>query len=103
MTPFETNDLDAGLRRADVIYACRIQKERFDSKAEAEKMQRTFKITPDVLEQCKGDVILLHALPKIMEIDPKVDDLKCAKYFDQVFYGVPVRMAILALLSGVVK
>jgi len=103
ITPFETNDIDEGLQKADVLYICRIQKERFDDKPEAEKMQKAFRITPEVLKQCKDDVVLLHPLPKVMEIDPRVDEMKYAKYFDQAFYGVPVRMAILGLLSGVVK
>jgi len=102
-TPFETNDIDAGLRRADVIYICRIQKERFEDKLEAEKIQKSFRITPEVLEQCKDDIAVLHPLPKVMEIDPRVDGMKYAKYFDQTFYGVPVRMAILGLISGVIK
>ena len=101
-TPFETNDIDAGLRRADVIYICRIQKERFEDKYEAGKMQKAFRITPEVLEGCKEDIAILHSLPKIMEIDPRVDDMKCAKYFDQTFYGVPVRMALLALVGGAI-
>jgi len=101
-TLFETNDIDAGLRRADVIYICRIQMERFEDKFEAEKMQRAFRITPEVLEGCKEDIAILHPLPKVTEIDPRVDDMKCAKYFDQTFYGVPVRMALLALVGGAV-
>ncbi|MDI6826714.1 MAG: aspartate carbamoyltransferase [Candidatus Aenigmarchaeota archaeon] len=99
--PFQTNDIDAGLRKADVIYICRIQKERFEDKYEAEKMQKAFRITPEVLSQCKDEVAILHPLPKVTEIDPRVDEMKCAKYFDQTFYGVPVRMALLALISGV--
>jgi len=101
-TPFETNDIDAGLRRADVIYICRIQKERFEDKYEAEKMQKAFRITPEVLEGCKEDIAILHPLPKVTEIDPRVDDMKAAKYFDQTFYGVPVRMALMALVGGAI-
>jgi aspartate carbamoyltransferase catalytic subunit len=99
--PYQTNDIDAGLRKADVIYICRIQKERFEDKFEAERIQREFRITPEILEQCKDEVAILHPLPKVTEIDPRVDDMKCAKYFDQTFYGVPVRMAILGLICGV--
>jgi aspartate carbamoyltransferase catalytic subunit len=100
--PLQTNDIDAGIKKADVIYICRIQKERFEDKFEAERMQKAFRITPEILGKCKDDVAILHPLPKITEIDPKVDEMKCAKYFDQTFYGVPVRMALLSLISGVV-
>jgi len=99
--PFQTNDIDTGIKKADVIYICRIQKERFEDKFEAERMQRAFRITPEILKKCKDEVAILHPLPKVTEIDPRVDDMKCAKYFDQTFYGVPVRMALLALISGV--
>ena len=64
-------------------------------------MQKAFRITPEILGKCKDEVAILHPLPKITEIDPRVDEMKCAKYFDQTFYGVPVRMALLALVSGV--
>jgi len=102
-TPFQTNDMEAGLRKADVIYICRIQKERFEDRLEAEKIQKAFKITPETLEQCKDDLAILHPLPKVTEIDPRIDEMKCAKYFDQTFFGVPVRMAILGLIGGVLK
>jgi aspartate carbamoyltransferase catalytic subunit len=101
MKPEQTNDIDAGVGNADVIYICRIQKERFEDKLEAERLQKAFRITPEILSQCKDEVAILHPLPKITEIDPRVDDMKCAKYFDQTFYGVPVRMAILSLVCGV--
>jgi aspartate carbamoyltransferase catalytic subunit len=35
------------------------------------------------------------------EIDPEVDATPHAKYFQQAFYGVPVRMAILTEVLGV--
>jgi aspartate carbamoyltransferase catalytic subunit len=100
--PFQTNDIDAGLRNADIIYICRIQKERFEDKFEAERIQKAFRITPEILEGCKDEVAILHSLPKITEVDSRVDDMKCAKYFDQTFFGVPVRMAILGLIGGVI-
>jgi aspartate carbamoyltransferase catalytic subunit len=101
--PRQTYDVEAGIKDADVIYICRIQKERFEDKFEAEKIQKAFKITPEVLKSSKEEVAILHPLPKVTEIDPRVDDMKCAKYFDQTFYGVPVRMAIIGLVSGVIR
>jgi aspartate carbamoyltransferase catalytic subunit len=40
----------------------------------------------------------MHPLPRIDEIAPEVDTTKHAKYFQQAFYGIPVRMALLAIL-----
>jgi aspartate carbamoyltransferase catalytic subunit len=103
MKPRQIYDIETGVKDADVIYICRIQKERFEDKFEAEKIQKAFRITPEVLKSCKEEVAILHPLPKVTEIDPRVDDMKCAKYFDQTFYGVPIRMAIIGLVSGVIK
>jgi aspartate carbamoyltransferase catalytic subunit len=40
----------------------------------------------------------MHPLPRVDEIDPAVDSTVHARYFQQSFYGVPVRMALLKLL-----
>jgi len=101
LIPEQTNDTEKGLKDADIIYICRIQKERFEDKLEAERMQKAFRITPETLQYCKKDVAILHPLPRVTEVDPRVDGMKAAKYFDQTFYGVPVRMAILGLIGGV--
>lgn len=95
----QTNDIYSGVRKADVLYVCRIQKERFADQYEAEKLQKAFRITPEIIEQANEDMIILHALPKVIELDPKIDETKHAKYFEQAAYGIPVRMAILSMVS----
>lgn len=94
----QTNDIYAGVRKADVLYVCRIQKERFTDQYEAEKLQKSFRITPEIIEQANDDMIILHALPKVGELDPSIDETKHAKYFEQAAYGIPVRMAILSMV-----
>ncbi len=94
----QTHELD--LRDADVAYVCRIQKERFADPYEAEKLQREFKITEEQLKGVKEDLVILHPLPKLDEIDPAVDNSKHATYFEQAKLGVPMRMAILMKLLG---
>lgn len=37
----------------------------------------------------------MHPLPRVNEIGTDVDRLRFARYFEQAFYGVPIRMAIL--------
>jgi len=93
-----TTSITSGIKEADVAYVCRVQTERFEDVYEAEKMQRAFRITQDVLKHAKDELIILHALPKTTEIDPKIDETRYAKYYQQAFYGVPVRMAIISLL-----
>lgn len=95
----QTNDIYSGVRNADVLYVCRIQKERFADQYEAEKLEKAFRITPEIIEQANENMIILHALPKVVELDPKIDETKHAKYFEQAAYGIPVRMAILSMVS----
>jgi aspartate carbamoyltransferase catalytic subunit len=96
----QSDSVISGMKNMDVVYVCRIQKERFEDIYEAERIQKSFRITPEAVKQSKKDVIILHALPKITEIDPKVDEMVNAKYFQQAYYGIPIRMTILDLIRG---
>jgi len=42
---------------------------------------------------------IMHPLPRVNEIATDVDDLPGAAYFRQAANGVPVRMALLAMVS----
>jgi aspartate carbamoyltransferase catalytic subunit len=97
----ETPSIQDALDTADVLYMTRIQKERFPDPGEYLKVASSYRITPDVLDGVKNDMIIMHPLPRVDEIDPAVDGMKYARYFKQSFYGVPVRMAVLALVMGV--
>ncbi|MEM5773200.1 MAG: aspartate carbamoyltransferase [Candidatus Aenigmatarchaeota archaeon] len=97
---FITNSLQSAIEDADVLYVCGVKKEMFFDISEVEKIQKTFRITPELLENAKEDLIILHPLPKEMEIDPKIDNTKFAKYYEQASYGLPLRMALLSLVVG---
>ncbi len=99
----EGENLDNVLADADVLYVTRIQKERFPDMAEFEKVKGSYKLSAKSLERAKEDMIIMHPLPKVDEIDMMVDNMKHARYFKQAAYGVPVRMALLSLLLGVVR
>ena len=91
----ETDDID--LTGIDVVYMTRIQKERFPDLSEYQKVKGTYKLTREHVKD--KDLIIMHPLPRVDEIDISVDELPQAKYFKQSFYGVPVRMAILKILN----
>ncbi|MHC1635973.1 MAG: aspartate carbamoyltransferase [Candidatus Methanospirareceae archaeon] len=93
---FESNDIKEVIDEVNVLYVTRIQKERFPDPAEYNKVAGSYRITTDLIEG--RDVIIMHPLPRVDEIDPEVDKRRNAKYFQQAFYGVPVRMAILYIL-----
>ena len=98
--PNLVNSVEEVVADADVIYVTRIQKERFPDPAEYKKVAEVYKITPEILEDAKDNMIVMHPLPRVKEISPEVDETQHAAYFKQAFYGVPTRMALISLVSG---
>ncbi len=88
------------LPETDVLYVTRIQEERFPDPAEYAKVRGTYKISVDMLEDAKENMIIMHPLPRVDEIDDEVDDTPHARYFQQVWNGIVMRMALLALILG---
>jgi aspartate carbamoyltransferase catalytic subunit len=84
----------------DVLYVTRIQKERFPDEEEYLKVAGAFRVDERNLEGAKKGMIIMHPLPRVDEIAPEVDATKHARYFQQAFNGVPVRMALVSLLLG---
>jgi aspartate carbamoyltransferase catalytic subunit len=100
-TPTSTTKVEKALKNADVLYVTRIQKERFPDLEEYNRVVGTYQITMDLLKPVKKDMIIMHPLPRVTEIAPAVDQTDHAVYFKQAFNGVPIRMALLSLVSGV--
>lgn len=94
----EVEGLEQVVSELDVLYASRIQKERFPDPSEYELVKGSYVITPEILRSAKDELIILHPLPRVDEIDFRVDSLPYAKYFEQARLGVPVRMALLKLI-----
>ena len=91
------------LPETDVLYVTRIQEERFPDPAEYAKVRGTYKIGLDTLRDAKEDMIIMHPLPRVDEIDHEVDDTPHARYFQQVWNGIVTRTALLALILGAIK
>jgi aspartate carbamoyltransferase catalytic subunit len=84
----------------DVLYATRIQKERFPDPVEYEKVAGVYRVDPELVSRGPDNMIIMHPLPRVNEISPEVDALPQAKYFIQAFNAVPVRMALLSRVIG---
>jgi len=89
----ETNNIKDIIDDVDVLYITRIQKERFPDVEEYLKIKGAYLIDLDLING--KDLIVMHPLPRVDEIAHDVDNTKYNKYFEQAFYGVPIRMAIL--------
>ena len=99
----ETSSLEKAVSQVDVLYVTRIQKERFPDPAEYAKVKGVYRIDLKTLVDAKKDLIILHPLPRVDEIAAEVDGTSQARYFQQVWNGIVVRMALLALVLGSVK
>lgn len=103
-----SNSPASGLSGADVVYATRIQKERFAEES-MEGYDAAFEINRALIDAvCKQDVVIMHPLPRDsrpgshdlgtdLNTDPRL------AIFRQTDNGIPVRMAIFATLLGVDK
>ena len=95
-----------GLQGADVVYATRIQKERFTGE-QLEGYDPSFQINRALVDAvCKPDTLIMHPLPR--DSRPGANDLSTdlnhdprLAIFRQTDNGIPVRMALFAILLGV--
>jgi aspartate carbamoyltransferase catalytic subunit len=88
------------MRESDVAYITRIQKERFEDPEEYQRLKGAYVVDMAMIERAKEGITIMHPLPRVDEIATEVDGYAGAAYFRQAANGVPVRMALLALVSG---
>jgi aspartate carbamoyltransferase catalytic subunit len=91
----EHRTVEEVVRQLDVLYVTRIQRERFPDSSSYFKVASSYRVTPELLTDVRDHLIVLHPLPRLDEIDPRVDALPYARYFEQSNNGIPVRMAML--------
>jgi aspartate carbamoyltransferase catalytic subunit len=96
----EGSDLAAAMGQSDVVYVTRIQRERFEDPAEYERLKGAYVVDKAMVRQAKAGITIMHPLPRVDEIAPEVDTYEGAAYFRQAANGVPIRMALLALVTG---
>jgi aspartate carbamoyltransferase catalytic subunit len=83
------------LPSVDVVYQTRIDRERLKRQ---DVMLSQYNINPAMLQQMKSNAIVMHPLPRSVEIDSAVDHDRRAAYFRQSQNGLYVRMALLTML-----
>ena len=96
----EGDDLAAAMRQSDVVYMTRIQRERFEDPAEYERLRGSYVVDVAMIRQAKPGITIMHPLPRVDEIASEVDAYEGAAYFRQTANGVPIRMALLSLVTG---
>ncbi len=65
---------------------------------------RSYQVTRELLAQrAKTRSIILHSLPRMDELPSDVDETRHARYWQEAFNGVVLRMALLSLVLGVTE
>lgn len=91
--------IDEVIHKADIVYMTRIQEERM-SADEGSYPSEDYAITLSSLEKAKPSMKILHPLPRVNEIDRRIDATPHAYYFEQAHNGILIRQALLRLLLG---
>src|SRR5438270_8102145 len=77
------SDIDRVIREVDVVYQTRIRPERVRDPLELQRCA----INSNLLAKMKPETLILHPLPRTVELDKTVDDDPRALYFKQAANG----------------
>lgn len=97
----EVEKIEGVIEELDILYMTRIQKERFFNEDEYMRLKDSYILDTEKMKLAKEDMIVMHPLPRVNEIDVEVDKDERAAYFKQAEFGMYVRMALMAKLLGV--
>jgi aspartate carbamoyltransferase catalytic subunit len=87
-------DISRVIGAVDVLYQTRIRPERLGDRAHLSR----YALDSGVVRLMKADAMILHPLPRTVELDTIVDADPRARYFQQATNGLFVRMALLTML-----
>lgn len=90
----EVNSLEE-LKGCDIVYATRLQRERFKNQEELQKAEGTYLIDKKMLDIWGDHVFVMHPLPCVDEISPEIKSDPRVLMYKQAWYGIPARMALL--------
>ncbi len=90
----KTNSLDEVIEELDVLYVTRLQKERLPDPSLYEKYKGIYRVDAETLRRHRHIPLIMHPLPRTWELDPSVDKLPQAIYFEQARNGLYMRMSI---------
>ena len=97
----EVTKLEDVIGELDLLYMTRVQRERFENQEQYEKLKNYYILNKSKMQNAREDMLIMHPLPRVNEIDVDVDDDKRAVYFKQAKYGMFVRMALIMKLLGI--
>jgi aspartate carbamoyltransferase catalytic subunit len=101
----EVDHVAKAVGEADVIYMEPVvqpdyTKSRDERKGDVGMTPANYQVTKALMKKAKADAIILHSLPRMDELLEEVDTTRHARYWEEAFNGVVMRMAILASVLG---
>ncbi len=105
----EVESVDKCIADADVIYMEPVvqadyTKARDEASGERGRTPAAYQVTRQLLrDKAKSDAIILHSLPRMDELPPDVDATKHARYWQEAFNGVVMRMSLISLVLGAME
>lgn len=94
-------DLSQVMGDLDVLYMTRVQKERFVSEQEYERLKGYYILDQEKMDRAKKDMLVMHPLPRVVEVDRKLDKDPRLIFFNQAHLGMYARMALMMKTLGV--
>lgn len=91
----EVNTLEGCIGDLDVLYMTRIQRERFASLEQYESQKGVYVLDLEKMKKAKKDLVVMHPLPRVDEIESEIDNDPRAAYFRQAANGMYARMALI--------
>lgn len=105
----EVKHVEQAIANADVVYMEPVVQADY-TKAIEERGEdigitpSNYRVTRELMrDKGKSDAIILHSLPRMDELPSDVDSTRYARYWEEAFNGVVMRMALLALVLGAVE
>lgn len=104
----EVDHIEQAIADADVIYMEPViqpdyTKARDERKGEVGRTPANYQVTRALMGKAKPGAIVLHSLPRMDELLDEVDGTNHARYWEEAFQGVVMRMALLALVLGAME
>lgn len=97
----EVERIEDEIGNLDILYMTRVQKERFFNEDDYIRLKDRFILDKEKMELASENLMVLHPLPRVNEIDYEIDEDPRAMYFKQAKYGMYARMALMLKLLGV--
>jgi aspartate carbamoyltransferase catalytic subunit len=105
----EVKTAEEAISDADVIYMEPVvqadyTKSRVETTEDKGLTPPAYRVTRELLrKKAKPDSIILHSLPRMDELPADVDHTRHARYWEEAFNGVVMRMTLLSLVLGAME